>query len=985
MKRFFSIFLTLLIIISAMPVTIVSASASYSEEYDESLRPGSMGYVKQLVYDEYGNVVETGGRLKPDTNFGTMSESTILSSYDARSKSLVTPVKNQGASSNCWVFATTSVLESNSIINGYTKLSATDFSEPHLAWFSVNTRSSDISDPNCGEGSSGDAYNLGGTARDVLAALARWAGVADGSKVSSNYPTTSSQLSKLPKYTDADRFNTSSGVIVRSMETCTTADAVKQWIIDNGSITASYFHSTSSNYIKNGSNYTAYCYNESDYVGTNHMIAVVGWDDNFAASKFNSNKKPAGNGAWLCKNSWGSGWGNGSGYFWISYYDTSICDFIGFTTQPADKFDNNYTYNADECWNSIHGDKAKTIANVFTAKYSEKLSAVSTYTLNPGVTVNAKIYKNVSLGEANNPTNGELMQSVTVTLQNAGYHTIDLPESVALEHGCVFSVVIEMTASPSGYLNIPVETWDTSTSTEGQSLILSGDTWYKTENYTSENIYKNFFIQAFSVTTCDHLNQDTVIKKYDDCSGQGYERIVCLDCNGILKETLYPRIAHTPGAWTTAKEASCTETGLSVKICTVCNQTVETQEIPMLEHVAEWKIYREATCTKEGREERQCTVCGKFLESRTIPMIDHNPGDWVVERATTCTVAGILARKCTECSQILETQEISVTGHSPGDWEVKVATNCWRDGTMAILCQTCGFTLESKKIPKVDHDYTYSVVTSPTCEKSGIGKYTCSMCRGGYQVNIDPTGEHVYSEWALVKEPTATQDGEKVHTCTGCSKTETEIVKATGFEVKSGVTVDYLTGVISGIKAGDVSLEPYVELVDEGYSWSYENSDRLGSGTKALLMNGEEIIGEYTILLYGDVNGDGWYDGEDAVLVSCLANGMLSKESVVEVCYTAADCNHNGYIDSNDIKMLNEAGLLLASVDQTLSPEVLFETSSAYTEYIDIIDQSPVSVEEENSKNETESESTKISFNIFEILIELIKEFFDVLFKISAI
>ena len=109
-------------------------------------------------------------------------------------------------------------------------------------------------------------------------------------------------------------------------------------------------------------------------------------------------------------------------------------------------------------------------------------------------------------------------------------------------------------------------------------------------------------------------------------------------------------------------------------------------------------------------------------------------------------------------------------------------------------------------------------------------------------------------------------------------------------------------------------------------------------------------------------------------------------------CYTAADCNHNGYIDSNDIRMLNEAGLLLASVDQTLSPEVLFETSSAYTEYIDIIDQSPVSVEEENEEiskdsieDETESESAEISFNIFEILIELIKEFFDVLFKISAI
>jgi C1A family cysteine protease len=972
MRRCLSFILVFCITVLSLPITTISAAGA-----DDNLYIGSFGYEPNVIYDENGNVVETGGRLKPDTNFSTMSESTIPSSYDARSKSLVTPVKNQGASSNCWVFATTSVLESNSIINGYTKLGATDFSEPHLAWFSVNTRSSDISDPNCGEGSSGDAYNLGGTARDVLAALARWAGVADGSKVSSNYPTTSSQLSKLPKYTDADRFNTSSGVIVRSMETCTTADAVKQWIIDNGSITASYFHSTSSNYIKNGSNYTAYCYNESDYVGTNHMIAVVGWDDNFAASKFNSNKKPAGNGAWLCKNSWGSGWGNGSGYFWISYYDTSICDFIGFTTQPADKFDNNYTYNADECWASIHGDKAKTIANVFTAKYSEKLSAVSTYTLNPGVTVNAKIYKNVSLGEANNPTNGELMQSVTVTLQNAGYHTIDLPESVALEHGCVFSVVLEMTASPSGYLNIPVETWDTSTSTEGQSLILAGDNWYTTEKYDPDRQYKNFFIQAFSVTTCDHLNQDTVIKKYDDCSGQGYERIVCLDCNGILKETLYPRIAHTPGAWTTAKEASCTETGLSVKICTVCNQTVETQEIPMLEHVAEWKVDLEPTCTREGREERTCSVCNKYLESRDIPMIDHNPGDWEVERVTTCTVAGILAKKCTECSLILETQDIPVTGHSPGEWKTEYAPTCQGAGLYAQKCTVCQLILESQEIPKVDHDYRYSIAVKPTCVDGGIGRYTCSMCRQYYDENIGPTGEHIYSEWELVKEPTSIESGVKAHTCTACSYTENVVINATGFETKSGVSVDYLTGVISGIRAGDETLDAYVELVDENYSWVYENQGRLGTGTKVLLMNGEENIGEYSILLYGDVNGDGWYDGEDAVLVNCIVNNMLSEDNLGVSGYMAADCNHDGITDTADIKLLKDAGMLLTSVDQTKPAQVLFESSGAYVEYLDIIDQSPVQEDEpvqcpdDSGGNDVTGDCEK-PFDFFSIIIGLI-------------
>ena len=68
-----------------------------------------------------------------------------------------------------------------------------------------------------------------------------------------------------------------------------------------------------------------------------HAVEIVGWDDNYDASNFVASPKPKGNGAWLVKNSWGTGEEKreqvgdytyiqknerGSGYIWISYYNT---------------------------------------------------------------------------------------------------------------------------------------------------------------------------------------------------------------------------------------------------------------------------------------------------------------------------------------------------------------------------------------------------------------------------------------------------------------------------------------------------------------------------------------------------------------------------------------------------------------------------------------------------------------------------------------
>lgn len=55
----------------------------------------------------------------------------------------------------------------------------------------------------------------------------------------------------------------------------------------------------------------------------NHMITIIGWNDNYQVPGYET----AGAGAYLCLNSWGSSWGN-NGTFYVSYYDPNIEDTV---------------------------------------------------------------------------------------------------------------------------------------------------------------------------------------------------------------------------------------------------------------------------------------------------------------------------------------------------------------------------------------------------------------------------------------------------------------------------------------------------------------------------------------------------------------------------------------------------------------------------------------------------------------------------------
>ena len=57
----------------------------------------------------------------------------------------------------------------------------------------------------------------------------------------------------------------------------------------------------------NTATWSHYTWQRGMTVPTNHAVTIIGWDDDYPADNFLEEHRPPQDGAWLVKNSWGSG------------------------------------------------------------------------------------------------------------------------------------------------------------------------------------------------------------------------------------------------------------------------------------------------------------------------------------------------------------------------------------------------------------------------------------------------------------------------------------------------------------------------------------------------------------------------------------------------------------------------------------------------------------------------------------------------------
>lgn len=376
----------------------------------------------------------------------SMGVVSLPSSYDLRPLGKLTGIRDQGQCGSCWDFAATGSLESSLMPN-----ENWDFSENNLK----NLAGFDIGCCSGGNRAMSTAY------------LARWAGAIAESDDRYNAGSCSSPTGLIPKK------HVQEVIFLPNRSGALDNDAIKQAVMTYGAVYTTYYHS---NTYYNTSK-AAYYFPSSTQA--NHAVCIVGWDDNYASGNFLVT--PPGNGAFLIRNSWGTWWGM-SGYFWMSYYDAVMgrTENAVYRAESNTNYDQIYQYDTLG-WtsNTGYGSNTAWLANVFTATADSAVAAASWYAPAPGSSYTLYVYTN--------PTSGPISSagsagSVSGTLDTAGYHTVQLPNSVPITAGQRFSVVVKLTTPGYSYpicLERPYSGYATAaTASTGQSYMSSnGTSW----------------------------------------------------------------------------------------------------------------------------------------------------------------------------------------------------------------------------------------------------------------------------------------------------------------------------------------------------------------------------------------------------------------------------------------------------------------------------------------------------------------------------
>lgn len=218
-------------------------------------------------------------------------------------------------------------------------------------------------------------------------------------------------------------------------------------------------------------------------------------------------------------------------------------------------------------------------------------------------------------------------------------------------------------------------------------------------------LYSNLYIEGIKIGVCircgdtdtrsiDKIDHDYVRTEISPtCLEDGLATYTCSYGCGTSYDEVLPALGHSyPANWTILMKSTCTERGLSVKICKACTE-IMSQTLPKLNHA-------------DSNSDGVCDVCGfgEEIKPDTPPQPETHEHSYTatISKYPSCTEKGIKSYVCA-CGNSYN-EDIAAVGHKDADGNG--------------LCDVCGFGEEIK--PNIPEDP--SANCSCNCHKSGLSK-----------------------------------------------------------------------------------------------------------------------------------------------------------------------------------------------------------------------------------------------------------------------